>query len=195
MKRCAPRWLLQMPWLLSKDEIAELQKLLIGTTSDQMLRELVEVLEAISNEIPLIIVVEDLHWRDGATLDALNAIARGKKPAQLLLVCTYRPEELVAKAHSLQDFKSDLDLHGHSMNLPLSLLSKGDLAKLLARLYPDRTVPDKFIEWIYRNSEGNPLYVNALLNQAETMGWLKINKATADELAEYETSKSALPGT
>lgn len=195
MKRCAPRWLLQMPWLLSDDEIAELQKLLIGTTYDQMLRELVEVLETVSNEIPLIIVVEDLHWSDGATLDALNAIARRQKPAQLLVVCTFRPEELTAKSHPLQELKNDLDLHGYSVDFPLSLLSTGDLAKLLARLYPDRTVPDRFIEWIYRNSEGNPLYVNALLNQAEILGWLKINKAAADELAAYETATSVLPGT
>jgi len=195
MKRCAPRWLLLMPWLLSEDEIAELQKLLIGTTSDQMLRELVEVLETISNEIPLILVVEDLHWSDGATLDALNAIARGQAPAQLLVVCTFRPEELTAKAHPLREIKNDLDIHGYSVNLALSLLSTGDLAKLLTRLYPDRTVPDKLIEWIYRNSEGNPLYVNALLNQAEILQWLQINKAAADELIEYETSTSLLPGT
>ena len=195
LKRCAPRWLLQMPWLLSKDEIAELQKLLIGTTSDQMLRELVEVLEAISKEIPLIIVVEDLHWSDGASLDALNAIARGQNPAQLLVVCTFRPEELMTKAHPLREIKNELDIHGYCVNLPLPLLSRGDLAKLLTRLYPDRAVPDKFIEWIYRNSEGNPLYVNALLNQAEIMQWLERNKATADELSEYETSTSLLPGT
>ena len=195
MKRCAPRWLLQMPWLLSEDEIVELQKLLIGTTSDQMLRELVEVLETISNEIPLILVVEDLHWSDGATLDALSAIARRQEPAQLLVICTFRPEELMAQSHPLHEFKNVLDLHGYSMVLPLSLLSTGDLAKLLARLYPDRTVPDRFIEWIYRNSEGNPLYVNALLNQAEILGWLKISKAAADELTEYETSTSVLPST
>jgi adenylate cyclase len=81
------------------------------------------------------------------------------------------------------------------VNLELSLLSAGDLAKLLARLYPDRTFPDKFIEWIYRYSEGNPLYVNALLNQAEIWEGLNINKAAADEFAKYETSTSVLPGT
>ncbi|MGH8614434.1 MAG: AAA family ATPase [Gammaproteobacteria bacterium] len=72
LKRWAPTWLAQMPGLLSAHENEELQRDIVGATKERMLRELVGALEALSQELPLVMVLEDLHWSDAATLDAIR---------------------------------------------------------------------------------------------------------------------------
>ena len=49
-----------------------------------MLRELTEALDALTTECPLVLVLEDLHWSDRATLEWLAYVARRPDPARLL---------------------------------------------------------------------------------------------------------------
>ena len=51
LARQAPTWLAQMPWLLADDELEAVQRRLIGATPLRMLREMLETLEVISQEI------------------------------------------------------------------------------------------------------------------------------------------------
>jgi len=91
LQRWAPTWLAQMPGLLSAHENEELQRDIVGATKERMLRELVGVLEALSQELPLVMVLEDLHWSDAATLDAISLLAQRRDLARLLIIGTYRP--------------------------------------------------------------------------------------------------------
>jgi DNA-binding winged helix-turn-helix (wHTH) protein len=76
LQRYAPSWLLQLPALLSAAEFETLQRRLGGTTRERMLRELAEAVEVLSIERPLLLVLEDLHWSDTATLEWLGYVAR-----------------------------------------------------------------------------------------------------------------------
>ncbi|MCI0354571.1 MAG: AAA family ATPase, partial [Acidobacteria bacterium] len=80
LRHRAPLWLVQLPWLLSAAERDELQRVLWGTTRERMLREMAEALEALTAEQPLVLVFEDLHWSDYATLDLLAVLARRQEP-------------------------------------------------------------------------------------------------------------------
>jgi predicted ATPase len=53
-----------------------------------MLRELTEALEAFTRDVPLILLLEDLHWSDSATLEWLGYAARRRDVARLLVVGT-----------------------------------------------------------------------------------------------------------
>src|SRR5438132_3825249 len=66
LRQQAPTWLVQMPWLLGAADRAHLQQELHGTTRERMLRELAEVIETLTTEVVLILVLEDLHWTDAA---------------------------------------------------------------------------------------------------------------------------------
>ena len=81
LRQQAPHWLLQMPAFLSPTEYDEIQRRCSGTTRDRMLRELTESLETLSATYPLLVVLEDLHWSDTATLDWLGSVARRRMPA------------------------------------------------------------------------------------------------------------------
>ncbi|MCI0569045.1 MAG: AAA family ATPase, partial [Acidobacteria bacterium] len=84
LARCAPTWLVQMPWLMNDTEFAALRQRVLGTTRDRMLREMVEAIETLTAGTPLLLVIEDLHWSDHSTLDLLAYLARRREPARLL---------------------------------------------------------------------------------------------------------------
>ena len=99
LKHYAPTWLGQMPWLLSVTEQEELQRRLMGTTRAQMLREMAEAIEALTTQMTLVLVLEDLHWSDRATLDFLASVAQRQEGARLLLIGTYRPGDVSVTGH------------------------------------------------------------------------------------------------
>ena len=57
----APTWLMQMPWLLNAAELEAVQHQGQGALRDRMLREIAILLEAMTTEMPLVLVLEDLH--------------------------------------------------------------------------------------------------------------------------------------
>jgi predicted ATPase len=84
-----------MPTLVSDAEFDTLLLRTQGAARERMLREMTEPLEAIALETPVILVLEDLHWGDHATLDLLGRVARQQRGVRLLLLGTYRPAEVI----------------------------------------------------------------------------------------------------
>src|ERR671925_134687 len=89
----------------------------------RMLRELAEGLEALTAERPVVLVLEDLHWSDPSTVEALALLARRRDPARLLVLGTYRPVELILHDHPLKMVKQELAAHGQCVDMLLSGLS------------------------------------------------------------------------
>src|SRR5215470_5143345 len=84
----APCWLMQMPGLLSATALEAVQRRTLGATRERMLRNLAEMVEALTVERLLVLVLEDLHWSDTATLDLVAYLARRREPARFLLLGT-----------------------------------------------------------------------------------------------------------
>ena len=72
----APTWLAELPWLLDADDLAALRERIGGATKERMLREIVEALESLASDRPLVLLLEDLQL--GRRLDA--RVARGAGP-------------------------------------------------------------------------------------------------------------------
>jgi predicted ATPase len=96
-----------------------------------MPRELTDALDAFTTERPLVLVLEDLHWSDHATLDWLAYVARRPDPARLLILGTYRPVEAIAYAHPLQAVLTELRQHGQCVELALDYLSEAEVSAYL----------------------------------------------------------------
>ena len=91
LHRQAPVWLAQLPSVLQPEEREALQREIFGASRERMIREGCELLETLSRDAPLILVLEDLHWSDHATLDFLSLLARRSESAALLVLASYRP--------------------------------------------------------------------------------------------------------
>ena len=96
-----------------------------------MLREICEFFAALSVQRPLALVFEDLHWSDYSTVDMLSALARHRTHARLMVVATYRPEDVEVAHHPLGRLNRDLGLQKLCHDIVLGPLSKGAIAEYL----------------------------------------------------------------
>jgi hypothetical protein len=122
LRRYAPLWLVQLLGVLSADEMAQVQRQVHGATSTRMLRELAEALAAVTADVPLVLVLEDLQWSDHATLDALAYVAQRRDPARLLVLGTYRPVEMALRTPPVRGLLQELYGRGQAVEVRLELL-------------------------------------------------------------------------
>jgi predicted ATPase/DNA-binding winged helix-turn-helix (wHTH) protein len=172
----APMWLLQMPSLLSASDRELLSREVIGATRERMLREMREALEALTADLPLVVILEDLHWSDYSTLDLISYLARQRHAAQLMLIGTYRGAELIVSGHPLKAVKQELLAKRQCEELPLEYLSENAVAKYLSVRFPTNRFPAELARLIHERTEGNPLF---MVNVADYLVNEKI-------IAEYE---------
>ena len=177
LSQYAPSWLVQMPTLLSAAELEALQQRGRGATQARMLRELTEALEALTAERPLILVLEDLQWSDYATLEWLAFMARRREKAGLLVIGTYRPMDVLVRAHPLRTVVQELQRHGQCAELPLASLTAAGVAAYLAARYAGRPLPEGLARLIQRRTGGNPLFMVSVVDAMARQGVLQEDAA------------------
>ena len=127
-----------------------------------MLREMAEALEAFAIESPLVLFLEDLQWSDISTLELISVIAQRAEPARLLIVGTYRPVEMLTGDQPLRKMKEHLELHQHSVELQLKLLSPREVAVYLTQRFADGEIEHslkRVAPLIHERTDGNPLFM------------------------------------
>ena len=126
----------------------------------QMFEAVTRVLEGAAAEAPLVAVVEDVHWADESSRGLIQFVARRLGEVPVLLVCTYRPDE-VTGTRQLRPFLADLARLPWAVRVELSRLGRSDVVELLTRLSGSRPAAD-LADDILRRSEGVPFYVEEL---------------------------------
>ena len=163
LRRYAPTWLAQLPGLVADADLEAVQRRTGGTSRERMLRELIEALDVVSADVPLVLVLEDLHWSDSATVDLLARLARRRDPARLLILATYRPADVAASAHPVKPVKQELQLHGDCEEVALDFLDERAVARYLDGRFPSASFDAPLARFLHRNTSGNPLFlVNAI---------------------------------
>ena len=111
----------------------------IGAVTSQaaLFQQVRDFLGAVAASRPLVLLLEDLHWADPASLDLLRHQARYLASATLLLVATYRTEE-VATDHPLAALLPALVREGKAERLDLRRLDDDAVRILVAARYPLR---------------------------------------------------------
>jgi DNA-binding winged helix-turn-helix (wHTH) protein len=168
--RYAPTWLIQFPSLVKSDARDALHRETIGTTRERMVREICEALEHFTTDEALVLVLEDLHWVDLSTLDVISALARRRGPARLLLLCTYRPAEVVAAENPLNVLKQDLLLHRLCTELALEHLDESNVGDYLVAEFRGTDFPSGLDSLIYRLSGGNALFMTTIVRDMVDKG-------------------------
>ena len=172
MRRFAPMWLLHMPWLLAPGEAEAMSRQLIGVTAQRMLRELVMLFDAIAGETTIVLILEDLHWADGATLDALMVLINQLVSCKIIVVATSRPE---GEVHArLRKVRLESLRHDHCEQIDLLPLTEEDIDFYLSTRFAGKARPMMLAGWLMRYTEGNPLFLKALLAHAREQGWLRV---------------------
>jgi predicted ATPase len=153
--------------------------------------------EALTVERPLILVLEDLHWSDYATLDLISWLAQRREPARLLVLGTYRPVELIVRGHLLQAVKQELVRHRQCVELPLELLTVAEVAQYLAVRFGVGALPEASLrtlaQAIHRRTDGQPLFMVMVVDDLVRRGWLLERDGRWEPMAGVEDLPLEVP--
>ncbi|HEU4896020.1 MAG TPA: AAA family ATPase, partial [Actinomycetota bacterium] len=133
-----------------------------GPWSDQgrLFELLLGLLERVGVERRTVLVVEDLHWADRSTRDLLAFLVRNLRRGRLLLLLTYRSDEL-HRRHPLRPFLAELDRSRRVERLELARFGAAEVAAQLAGIQ-GRPVPAELADRIHARSGGNAFFVEEL---------------------------------
>jgi AAA ATPase domain/Transcriptional regulatory protein, C terminal len=192
LRRYAPMWLVQLPGLVSEAELERVQRQVQGATQARMIRELAEALAVLTADTPLVLVLEDLHWSDNATVECLAYLAQRREPARLLVLGTYRPVETVLRAHPLRGLVQELCGRGQAVDLRLEFLPAADVMAYVAGRLGGPVAPS-LAAVIYERTSGNALFMVNMVEYLVAQGAV-VRQAGAWRLREgAETQGVSIP--
>jgi DNA-binding CsgD family transcriptional regulator len=144
-----------------------------GATSQAALfAQVRDYLVALAARRPLVLLLDDLHWADPASLDLLRSLARGLADAPALVLATYRVDELTRR-HPLYALLPLLVREARAERLDLRPLDEAALGALVrARHALAADDEARLVAYLAARSEGNPLFAGELLRTAEESGAL-----------------------
>ncbi len=119
------------------------------------------VLAALARERPLLLAFEDIHWADPSTLGLLEFITRHVRDEPLLLVATFRSDEL-HRRHPLRPVLAELGRLPVSARVDLGPLTAEDVARQAGTILGERPQPE-LVDELVRRTAGNAFFVEELL--------------------------------
>jgi ATP/maltotriose-dependent transcriptional regulator MalT len=131
-----------------------------GEVRARLFELVLTLLERLAEPSPLVLVIEDAHWADRSTRDLLSFLIRNLGGSVFILV-TYRLDEL-HRTHPLRPLLAELDRVDRVGRLELGRLSRREVAELVQDFLKREPEP-RLVDKVYERSQGNPLFVEALL--------------------------------
>lgn len=126
----------------------------------QIFEAIARLLERLTERCPLVLVIEDLHWADESTRHLLRFLARAVTASPLLIIATFRTDELIRK-HPLRPFLAEIVRLPHVDRLDIDNLSREETGDLLAHLQGG-PVSAAELDEVFRRTEGVPYFVAEL---------------------------------
>jgi ATP/maltotriose-dependent transcriptional regulator MalT len=127
----------------------------------RLFEALLELVDLIGAETPVAFVLEDMHWADRSTRALAAHLARNLRTERVLLVLTYRTDEL-HRRHPLRPLLAELERLESTRRIELQRFDRQELAEVLADIL-GRRPGEQLIARVFERSDGNPLYTEELL--------------------------------
>ena len=128
--------------------------------ADRLNEAIASVLETVARERPLVVLIEDLHWADPATLDLVRFLARAPMAAPMLLLLTFRSDE-VRRGHPLRAFMAEAERNPRTDRIQLSRLTPTQVQEQATAILGQ--LPDD-AAGLFERSEGVPFFVEELVD-------------------------------
>jgi DNA-binding NarL/FixJ family response regulator/tetratricopeptide (TPR) repeat protein len=127
----------------------------------RLFEALLELLDLLSEDRPLVLILEDMHWADRSTRTFVSFLARSLRQERVMLLLTYRADEL-HRRHALRPLLSELERLDRARRIELSPFDRNELAEALSDIL-GAAPSAELVERLFARSEGNPLYTEELL--------------------------------
>jgi ATP/maltotriose-dependent transcriptional regulator MalT len=125
----------------------------------RLFEQMLALLERLAERRPLMLVIEDAHWADRSTRDLLTFLLRNLRHASVLIVITFRSDDL-HRGHPMRPVIAELERIEGVVRLDLPRLTRAETAGQLTGIL-GRVPEPKIVEAVYERSAGIPLLVEA----------------------------------
>ncbi len=152
----------------------ELEGVKLENERIQIADRFLDLFTDMSDDHPLLILLEDLQWTDESSLFVIDYLSRNINSEKILIICTRRSGKGEATERVVGDLQSD----GYLEDMRLSKLTIHDLKELVDGLYSPNEFPDNLVNRLSDECEGNPFFVIEMLKQMEQEGGIEMIEGT-----------------
>jgi predicted ATPase len=150
---------------------------------------------SLAEQTTLLLAIDDAHWADSGSLALLRHLARRTRRQRLLLAASYREVEL-DEARPLHEALLDLDRNRLATRMKLGRFTQEETHDLLHAIFEEAITPE-FLDAIYRQTEGNPFFVEEVCKALVEGGKLyfengRWNRPSMDELEIPQSVRMAI---
>ncbi len=132
-----------------------------------------ELIEQFSKIRPMMFSIEDLQWADSGSLDFLQFLSHRLSGMPVLIVGTYRTEELTStecSIHPLSRCMRQLSREHAYEEINLGELTEEDVHLMVSSIFYNVRFPSDFVPMLFRETEGNPLFIIEVLRSLHDQG-------------------------
>jgi DNA-binding CsgD family transcriptional regulator len=124
------------------------------------------LLQRLGERHSVVLVIEDVHWADRSTRDLLDFVARRLRNERVLVIATYRTDEL-HRRHPLRPWLAEMSRLARVEQMELARFERDEVAELLAAI-EGRRPSASIVDAIAHRAEGNPFFSEELLAARST---------------------------
>ncbi len=158
-------------------ELNELLDLSAGSVPDargQFSWRILQIIRSLSNNAPLLFLIEDLQWANSATLNLLGFLTTRLRHLPVLIVATVRQAEAIPALQRLIIVERH---HGQLTLLNLAALGLADVINILHQSAIQSAPPQTLAEWLLARSGGSPFLLTEILAQMRSDNILQATEA------------------
>ncbi|MGI8857225.1 MAG: ATP-binding protein [Thermomicrobiales bacterium] len=138
-----------------------------------LFRQVLDFLKGLTARQPVVLLLDDLHWADQASLDLVRFLAQSVATLSILLLVTYRSDELTRR-HPLYQLLPSLVRESAAARLDVRPLDDAAIRNLVTAQYrlADRDI-GRLVAYLQGRAEGNAFFLGELLRALEETGALR----------------------
>jgi tetratricopeptide (TPR) repeat protein/type II secretory pathway predicted ATPase ExeA len=183
LARHAPSWLPRLP-----DNSVAGTATAGGASPPRIAHELIDAIERMARDRPVVLFVDDLHWSDWSTAELIDRIARRTEPAAILVLGTYRADDLMFREHPLLRIQHELRVHQRCDEIQVPRFVDSEIAEYLLELGIDRHL-QRATSQLRKWTGGNPLFLEVVLEHLAAQGCV----TSADGVCDLEDPMATPP--
>ncbi len=132
-----------------------------STTGSQyrLLGELTDYVRALAAARPLVLVLDEMQWADSTTWDALEHVMTRLDTDRVMICLAHRPDN----AYDTSSYRQMLSRYDIARELVLSRLTRDEVKQWLEAAFHQQQIAREFLAFLYRHTEGNPLFIAQML--------------------------------
>ncbi|HET7152519.1 MAG TPA: tetratricopeptide repeat protein, partial [Candidatus Kapabacteria bacterium] len=188
----APAW----GWAIEDSRGQDNDPLNTAVDQQQIFQQFVNLLAKISDESPLVILLDDMHWADASSTNLLLFLSRQIAEESILVLATYRPDDALTgkdgKRHPVLQVKNEILRNDTGKEITLHYLDRGSIRAVLQNVFPNYETDDELERWLEKISGGNALFVTQYITTLREDGYLDGNGKFIGEYDAITIPDSAL---